>query len=407
MTIGAGSAGVSPGLYVEKFVQALNDPTEVWQHAFENQINDAARAVLYCLGTVDAWLGLEELMALWANVSNLSSSEGLSIENRRRFRASLKQLDGSFIRTVRAESETAVEFHNPSIKDFVRKRIASEVDLQHHLLRRAQLFEQVLYLACLSSTGQVGGRPNTRLLDDQTFHKSIEKTITARTGTYHLYHFQRSGGPRLLRFHRDLGERFSTLAKWAVQYSSGALLQALSRIAVSIVESGEAENVATIGSCDFLDVIVNSETEGDEASRVVTAFLPHMSSYMRTDPTSDDWIKWTDFFESNTELFQGQRRQWELEAEFHCKDEIDEIIRDATSSSQAEERIGEVLTVAERWAVSLEPELEAFQKRVTELARQEEKVGDEPKQESTPVSLMDGSDAVIDRLFESLPNRAD
>lgn len=81
MTVGAGPAGVQPDSYVAKFVQVRDDPAQLWQHAFENQIGEDARAVLYCLGTIEGWLGLDELRNVWAGLRGLASTNALPIES--------------------------------------------------------------------------------------------------------------------------------------------------------------------------------------------------------------------------------------------------------------------------------------------------------------------------------------
>ena len=38
---------------------------------FEQQIGEDARVILYCLGTVTGWLGLDQLLAVWASVRGI------------------------------------------------------------------------------------------------------------------------------------------------------------------------------------------------------------------------------------------------------------------------------------------------------------------------------------------------
>src|SRR5205823_5145201 len=92
MTLGGGPAGVGPESYTETFVQVLDDPARLWQHAFENQINDDARAILYCQGTIEGWMGLDELRSAWASLRGIASTNDLPIDSKKAFVAAMKRL---------------------------------------------------------------------------------------------------------------------------------------------------------------------------------------------------------------------------------------------------------------------------------------------------------------------------
>ncbi|HEV3443242.1 MAG TPA: hypothetical protein VG099_01310 [Gemmataceae bacterium] len=409
MTLGAGPAGVQPDSYVDKFVQVLDDPAQLWQHAFENQIGEDARAVLYCVGTIEGWLGLDELRIAWANLRGLPSNNALPIESKKAFLAAMKQLDGSFVRTTRMHSETAVEFHNPSIKDYVRKRIVSDPDVRNELLRKALFFEQVSCLVRLSATGQVRPDPSQLIPNDAMLQEAIERTLDAKAATYQFIQYRADRERRLARMDADVGKRLTAVANWAKSYRSKALLQFSCRIAADLVASGDAAKAATLNACGFLDALVKAYPGGEQTTSVVRPFLTHIDEHLSEAPSAADWTQWTNFLRNNEALFdERDMAEWGQRADSFCMDEIDAIIENAESSSQAQEWYDEVVSVAKRWDVSLQSKQQEFDEWLKELQGREEGPDrdDDDWRGSRSADRMTGSDAEIDRLFSSLNDKA-
>ena len=124
----------------------------------------------------------------------------------------MKQLDGSFVRSTRTGSDIAVEFHNPSIKDYIRTRIASDASVRNELLTNSLFFEQVSCLVRLSIAGQLTYGPALLTPDDPTVHQAIARTISAKSPTYQVLGDYSTVGRSLARTTTDIGARHCTVA---------------------------------------------------------------------------------------------------------------------------------------------------------------------------------------------------
>lgn len=410
MTLGAGSSGVPPEGYVDRFVQVLDDPTQLWQHAFDNQIGVDARAILFSLGSIEGWLGLDELRIVWARHRGIESTEAFSIENKKAFHDAMKQLEGSFTRSRRAQSETAVEFHNPSIKDYVRRRIVADIDVRRSLLRCALHFEQVSCLVCLASDGRVGSRPTGLLPDDAVLHEAIRRTLGAKAGTYQLVKYRADGEMWLVRVGADVGARLSQVAAWAKQYGPGPdkLLRLCCEVATEMVASGEAERAATSECCGFLTDVLEAFPRDEGIARLIKSFLVLIDRRLSDSPAANDWAVWTRFVKHNKSLFdEDEMDDWAQRAEFFCMEEVDAAIDNAETSSDLQQWYDEVQEVAQGWGLSLDSKSTRFEERLGELQHREEglDLDDDDWRGSRSVDRMTGGDAEIDRLFDSLNDK--
>jgi len=102
--------------YVERFVDALDNPTVIWKIAFERHLSPTARSIVLLLGLVPDSVEISDLGLLlrtWKNQSGIDLVEwNLS------FKSALRELDGTFIR-IEGKEANVIRFHNPSILDFV------------------------------------------------------------------------------------------------------------------------------------------------------------------------------------------------------------------------------------------------------------------------------------------------
>lgn len=135
--LGANSIG-------REVVNNLNDPSRVWDHIVNHQLKGVdvhlLRTVLSFLGAVS----LRDLEEVWLR-SGLSSRE---------LKKSLSVLDGTMLRTSNAGKHVFVEFHNPSVRDYMRDYLSADSAEVDCFLRDAHVFEQIESLwSMLSSRG--------------------------------------------------------------------------------------------------------------------------------------------------------------------------------------------------------------------------------------------------------------
>jgi hypothetical protein len=134
----------SSNTYVDVFILNLDNPKDIWKHAFERQINSASRHLLLVLVTLPEMTSLEDVKtAFWAFHRYRHQLHGFST-NSLDFNDSVKLLDGNFIRIFQIGSKIkTIRFHNPSVRDFLQTYLLdSESDICD-LVTSSIYFEQL------------------------------------------------------------------------------------------------------------------------------------------------------------------------------------------------------------------------------------------------------------------------
>lgn len=137
---------VQPNDYYKFFISNLNNPLEVWRHAFEEQLSDSSRNVLIVMISMPKEVLSEDLQHAFL-AYHLKQAE------RYRFKTSsndyfhaLKELEGNFVVTEKAKDKRIIRLHNPSIRDFLRDYLANRELLLRDLVQSAVYFDQHMIL---------------------------------------------------------------------------------------------------------------------------------------------------------------------------------------------------------------------------------------------------------------------
>ncbi|MFC8951572.1 restriction endonuclease [Streptomyces sp. NPDC057101] len=134
--------GIATNRIAAEMVANLEDPSRVWGHIVNYQISASDTQLLKALLSFIAGVSMDGLQQVW-----VTSGDSL-----RDLRNSLKVLDGTMIRTVQRGAVIFVEFHNPSVRDYMRDFISSDSVDMKDFVDRIQLFEQVESLYSMLSS---------------------------------------------------------------------------------------------------------------------------------------------------------------------------------------------------------------------------------------------------------------
>jgi hypothetical protein len=111
---------ISSSEYLEFFLQKLNNPVDIWEHAFRNQLSDRARHLLFILTTMPTESYIEDVKFAF-NSFHYSQCMKFSIAHSENdFISALKELDGTFAATHKVQDFVSISFQNPSIRDFMQ-----------------------------------------------------------------------------------------------------------------------------------------------------------------------------------------------------------------------------------------------------------------------------------------------
>ena len=120
----------------------LDDPIRIWEHAFMHQIGRASHHLILILATLPWRVYEEDARICFVSFRNYRRSKYGEVLHANDWDEALRELDGSFLATVKVGRHVALQFHNPSVEDFVKahmRRTPADVD---DLLASAVFFEQ-------------------------------------------------------------------------------------------------------------------------------------------------------------------------------------------------------------------------------------------------------------------------
>ena len=133
---------VGADAYFGDFMANLENPRRIWEHAFRNQLAEAAQHVLIVMGSLPDEIRVSDLeTAFNAFYQYRRTRLGFSASSRD-FENALKELDGNFIKTTLIGHDQIVTFHNPSVGDFLDGYLASSTQEVEDLIESAVFFDQ-------------------------------------------------------------------------------------------------------------------------------------------------------------------------------------------------------------------------------------------------------------------------
>jgi len=135
-----------PHDYFKSFMSNLDNPLEVWRHAFEEQLSDGSRNVLVVMTSMPGQVFLEDLQEAFLSYHLKQAKEYQFRTSPNDFLHALKELEGNFIVTEKSKDRTIIRLHNPSIRDFLRDYLASHEQMLRALVQAATFFDQHMIL---------------------------------------------------------------------------------------------------------------------------------------------------------------------------------------------------------------------------------------------------------------------
>jgi hypothetical protein len=142
------SGGVPPSArsFVRSLDAALSDPSDLWVHAYDNQLNHYQREIIQTLATLPYPTVAEDIFEL--TEGRFREVVGRPFSNSKA-RVALRAIIGDFVDSRPTHREPILSPANPSIASYAWFRIADDSATLLSTLRHAMLFEQVEVIAKL------------------------------------------------------------------------------------------------------------------------------------------------------------------------------------------------------------------------------------------------------------------
>lgn len=132
--------------YMNFFKSNLENPLEIWAHAFERQLSKESRHLLLLMASLPDELFMDDLQKAF-DVYHEKQASCYGFERTPNdFNNSLKELEGNFIATEKSRDKTVVKLHNPSIRDFLKHHISINSHELISIIEAAIYHEQVVLL---------------------------------------------------------------------------------------------------------------------------------------------------------------------------------------------------------------------------------------------------------------------
>lgn len=262
--------------YREHITQLLDSPEQIWSHAFEHQISEAARNVLFCLWPMRGSVSLSDFRPAWQSLHECKARRYNYRTGPTDFRRALDELEGSFISIYDQE----IDFLNPSIREVIETLFRTNTDHVADVIFAAARFDQVISFWKLSSERPSDGLTPATLASMPSVPAALKRLL-------HSPHIRwgemRNGRSYGTYIDARPDTRLRALITWADQAKSKKLLD----LAVSLfnhIRKGLLYHVAglshVIGVVDVLDQTDWLKSHGglDLRRKLLDAVLKHLPS---------------------------------------------------------------------------------------------------------------------------------
>ena len=129
--------------YFNEFMNNLNNPENIWSHAFENHLNNKSRSILFALTTtqyISSYFGnTDRIKETAKKICRKLYSENITDLD---FKKNLKILNGDFIDIT---DKNKLSFSNPSVIDFLENYILNN-DLIPDFIELSEQYEHINWL---------------------------------------------------------------------------------------------------------------------------------------------------------------------------------------------------------------------------------------------------------------------
>jgi hypothetical protein len=136
--------------------RSLDRPDLLWDHIINSQLEPDCAMLLSVLLTLRQPAILSELESAFTACTEILGHK----INSRTFIKTLKLLSGTMIKSPRVGSDSWIEFHNPSIRDYMQRHVKRSPSIIEALLRSAEYFEQISAIYRIPQVRFIEPRPD-------------------------------------------------------------------------------------------------------------------------------------------------------------------------------------------------------------------------------------------------------
>jgi hypothetical protein len=253
LTDSAWIGNIPPTDYLELFVRKLENPVEIWEHAFRNQLSDRARNLLFVLTTMPAEVRIADLERAFTSFHNSQCAKFVIPHSATDFKNALKELDGTFVSTRKVQEAVLARFQNPSIRDFMQYLLLGGEALAD-IVGSLAFFEQAQWLAEKQNEEKPQFQPDELRRHKGAVMAALQRLFGVASCSISVEGFQQWA--RLSVLKTNLTARLvvtaTLLLKQQCQDHEDWIAARISKIAVNL-ESGRVMPSSVVGSIEALE----------------------------------------------------------------------------------------------------------------------------------------------------------
>jgi hypothetical protein len=341
----------------------LENPQEIWSHAFNHQISPAARNLLLVLYSNGAYSGLRDLEDMWKSLNAHSARKYNRPVDPRDYSVALKELDNAFVSYQRGR----VEFLNPSVRDMIAAEIRDYPELGLDVIAGAVRFQQIIAIVNLA---RIDGDTSIRraLIQNATL---VVSSITRLLRTPHM-RWEKNAVGTLVGDHIDLAleQRLIEIGRLASTLNSEGLRALFDKEVEDLAGRYEKNGVSMTDASSLVRAFDKfSELKaGNGASlqrRLLDAVLSEgtwwadqLNALIRLSENVSIWSQ------SDAAILQEGIEQYQ-------KSGVDDEFGDCRDADQCAGLREELSTLGEAVGMSFEEEIRKLDERIAELERPE------------------------------------
>lgn len=126
--------------YKDFILHLLQDSSEIWRHAYENEISNAGRSLLLAVFTLNGRTSVPTLEKAFSALHAVRAERYAFQRRPEDFKVAIRELTGAFIKLT---STNVVEVLDPSVLDLLNSVIRDTTDNAIDLIRGATRFDQI------------------------------------------------------------------------------------------------------------------------------------------------------------------------------------------------------------------------------------------------------------------------
>jgi hypothetical protein len=137
---------IPPENYWTVFRFNLDNPRDIWKHAFEEQLSRASKNLLLILSTLPQEVFIEDVERAFESYHKKQAQEHGYETNGADFEHALKELESSFVCSSKSRDRILFRLINPSVKDFLASFIVDNHKYISDLIDSSVFHEQLMWL---------------------------------------------------------------------------------------------------------------------------------------------------------------------------------------------------------------------------------------------------------------------